>query len=87
MPPIAFTGFARNSRNVLWFVNDSIGGFQLAEDYMAKPQVVARVMGEDDEVQAFYLEENIALFKATLTAAEQKKKSGELKNRPLKPAN
>lgn len=84
MPPIAFTGFARNSRNVLWFVNDSIGGFQLAEDYMAKPQVVARVMGEDDEVQAFYLEENIALFKATLTAAEQKEKIRRIKKSPAK---
>jgi hypothetical protein len=47
----------------LWFVRDSLARFQLSEDLMARPQTVAKVTGEDDEVQAYFLEENINLFK------------------------
>lgn len=74
IPPKVFSGFAKNSRNILWFVNDSIARFQLIEDFMAKPQLVAKITGEDQEVQAYFLEENISLFRASLTRGEQKEK-------------
>ena len=41
---------------------------------MAKPQLVARVSGEDDEIQAFYLNEKIELLKASISKVEQKEK-------------
>ena len=84
LPPRIFTGFARNSRSILWFVRDSLARFQLSEDLMAQPQTVAKVMGEDDNVQAFFLEENIDLFKAVLTERERKEKSRRIKKSPTK---
>ena len=80
IPPKVFTGFARNSRNILWFVKDSLARFQLTEDLMAQPQVVAKVKGEDDDVQAYFLEDNIKLLKAVLTENERK----EIKKSPTK---
>ena len=35
IPEEIFSGFARNSRNIIWFVKDSIGSFQLFENMMA----------------------------------------------------
>ncbi|MDG1027930.1 MAG: DUF4837 family protein [Flavobacteriaceae bacterium] len=84
LPPKVFTGFARNSRSVLWFVRDSLARFQLSEDLMAQPQTVAKVTGEDDEVQAYFLEENINLFKAVLTEKERKEKIRRIKKSPTK---
>ena len=71
IPPKVFTGFAKNSRNIIWFVKDTIARFQIMENLIAQPQLVARVTGEDDEVQAYFLEENISLFKAALTEKER----------------
>ncbi len=79
LPPKVFSGFARNSRNILWFVKDTLGRFQLTEDMMAQPQTVAMVRGEDDDVQAYFLEENIELFKAVLTEKERKEKIRRIK--------
>ena len=84
IPPKVFTGFARNSRNILWFVKDSLAGFQLTEDLMAQPQVVAKVKGEDDDVQAYFLEDNIKLLKAVLTENERKEKVRRIKKSPTK---
>ena len=84
LPPKVFTGFARNSRNILWFVKDSIARFQMMENFMAKPQLVAKVTGEDDDVHAYLLEENIKLFKALLTEKEQKEKRRRIKKSPTK---
>ena len=84
LPPKIFTGFARNSRSILWFVRDSLARFQLSEDLMAQPQTVAMVKGEDDDVQAYFLEENIDLFKALLTEKERKEKSRRIKKSPNK---
>ena len=84
IPPKVFTGFARNSRNILWFVKDSLAGFQLTEDLMAQPQVVAKVKGEDDEVQAYFLEDNIKLLKAVLTENERKEKLRRIKKSSTK---
>ena len=84
IPPKVFTGFARNSRNILWFVKDSLARFQLTEDLMAQPQVVAKVKGEDDDVQAYFLEDNIKLLKAVLTENERKEKIRRIKKSPTK---
>lgn len=79
LPPKVFKGFARNSRSVLWFERDSFARFQLSEDLMARPQIVAKVTGLDDEVQAYFMEENINLFKAVLTEKERKEKIRRIK--------
>jgi hypothetical protein len=84
LPPSVFTGFARNSRNVLWFVKDSTARFQMIENLMAKPQLVAKVTGEDDEVQAYFLEDNISLLRATLTEKERIEKLRRIKKSPAK---
>lgn len=84
LPPKVFSGFARNSRNILWFVKDTLARFQLSEDMMAQPQTVAKVSGEDDDVQAHFLEENIDLFKAVLTQKERKEKIRRIKKSPTK---
>lgn len=84
IPPKVFTGFARNSRNILWFVKDSLARFQLTEDLMAQPQVVAKVKGEDDDLQAYFLEDNIKLLKAVLTENERKEKIRRIKKSPTK---
>jgi len=84
LPPKAFTGFARNSRNILWFVKDTLARFQLLEDLVAQPQIVAKLSGEGDEVQAYFLEENINLFKSVLTEKERKEKIRRIKKSPSK---
>ena len=84
IPEKVFKGFVKNSRNIIWFVNDSIGRFQLSENMMAKPQLVAKVSGEDQEVQAFFLEENIALLRASITEIEQIEKLRRIKKSPSK---
>ena len=82
IPEKVFTGFAKNSRNIIWFVKDSIGRFQLSENMMAKPQLVAKVSGEDEEIQAFYLEENIDLLIASIIEIEQTEKSRRINKSP-----
>ena len=49
-----------------------------------RPQTVAKVSGEDDDVQAYFLEENIDLFKAVLTEKERKEKIRRIKKSPTK---
>jgi hypothetical protein len=87
LPPKVFSGFAMNSRNILWFVKDTLGRFQLTEDMMAQPQTVAKVSGEDDDVQAYLFEENIDLFKAVLTQKERKEKIRRIKKSLTKDRN
>ena len=84
LPPKVFTGFARNSRNILWFVKDTIARFQMFEDMMAHPQTVTKISGQDDNVQAYFLEENITLLKAVLTEKERKEKMRRIKKSPNK---
>ena len=87
IPPKVFTGFAKNSRNIIWFVKDTIARFQIMENLIAQPQLVAKVTGEDDEVQAYFLEENISLFKAILTEKERVEKRRRIKKSPTKDRN
>ena len=74
MNPEVFTGFARQSRNIIWFQKDSISRFQLAKDQFAKPQIVCLITGEDPDSQGFYLEENSTLLKQTILENERKEK-------------
>ena len=72
--PKAFTGFARQGRNVVWFKKDSIPGFQLAKNQYAKPQILASITGIDAQIQQFYFEENANLLRQTIAENERKEK-------------
>ncbi len=74
IPPKAFSGFARNSRNVIIFSKDTINKINLLENPWAKPQVVALISGEDQEVMGFYLDENKDLILRTFAENERKEK-------------
>jgi len=85
--PKAFTGFARQSRNILWFQKDSTSRFQLAKDQFARPQIVASITGEDAEVQAFSFEENAELLRQTLAENERKEKLRRINKSPTTETN
>jgi len=72
--PKVFSSFARQSRNILWFVKDSLSQFQMQQDAFARPQIVALFKANDEEEQAFYLEENINLIKQSITENERLEK-------------
>jgi len=74
IPPKAFSGFARNSRNVIIFSKDTINKINLLENPWAKPQIVALISGEDQEVMGFYLDENKDLILRTFAENERKEK-------------
>ena len=71
IPPKAFSGFARNSRNVIIFSKDTINKINLLENPWSKPQVVVLISGEDQEVMSFYLEENKDLILRTFAENER----------------
>ena len=55
LQPSVFTGFARNSRNVIYFNKDTLGqGFKLIKNLWARPQITALITGEDEDVMSFY---------------------------------
>ncbi|MGI9541551.1 MAG: DUF4837 family protein, partial [Flavobacteriaceae bacterium] len=56
MNPKAFTGFARQNRNIIWFRKDSLEGFRLSQNQFARPQLLATITGIDTESQAFYFQ-------------------------------
>ncbi len=82
MNPEVFNGFARQSRNIIWFQKDSISRFQLAKDQFAKPQIVCLITGEDSDSQAFSLEENSILLKQTILENERKEKIRRINKSP-----
>ena len=69
--PKVFSGFAKQSRNILWFVKDSLSQFQMLKDAYARPQIVSLFKANDEEEQAFYLEENISLIRQSITENER----------------
>ena len=77
--PKAFTGFARNSRNILWFKKDSLSSFELSQDQFAKPQIVAFFKGEDQEIMANYVRENAILIQGLFQENERKEKLRRIK--------
>ncbi len=82
--PKAFTGFGRQSRNILWFQRDSIARFQLVKNQFAKPQILANITGEDTDVQAFNLMENSDLLRQTISENERVEKLRRIKKSQAK---
>ncbi len=80
--PKVFSGFARQSRNVIWFVKDSLSDFQMMQDAFARPQVVALFKGNDAEEQQFYLEENATLIRQTFSENERVEKLRRIAKAP-----
>ena len=72
--PKTFTGFARQSRNVVWFQKGENPDFQLAQNQFARPQILANVSGEDSEIQGFLFQENATLLRQTFAENERKEK-------------
>jgi len=79
MNPKVFTDFARHSRNILWFIKDSIPRFELSQNQFARPQIVARFSGEDAQIQNNYLIENASLINQTLIESERQEKLRRIK--------
>ena len=84
MNPKAFTGFARQNRNIIWFRKDSLEGFRMSQNQFARPQIVAKVIGLDSESQAFYFKENIILIKQSISENERLEKLRRIKKSPTK---
>lgn len=82
MNPKAFTGFARQNRNIIWFRKDSLEGFRLSQNQFARPQILATITGIDTESQAFYFQENTELLKETLIENERKEKLRRIMKSP-----
>lgn len=82
MNPKAFTGFARQNRNIIWFRKDSLEGFRLSQNQFARPQLLATITGIDTESQAFYFQENTELLKQTLIENERKEKLRRIMKSP-----
>ena len=82
MNPKAFTGFARQNRNIIWFRKDSLEGFRLSQNQFARPQILATITGVDTESQAFYFQENTELLKQTLIENERKEKLRRIMKSP-----
>jgi hypothetical protein len=80
--PKTFTGFARQGRNVVWFQKDSIARFQLVENQFARPQILARITGEDAEIQEFYFQENASLLRRSFAENERKEKMRRISKSP-----
>jgi hypothetical protein len=72
--PKTFSGFARQSRNVVWFQKGENPAFQLAQNQFARPQILANVSGEDSEIQGFLFQENATLLRQTFAENERREK-------------
>ena len=68
--PIAFSGFAKQSRNILWFVNNDLNQFKLMENVFSKPQIVIKSSFEDNDLHEFYFKENVNLIINTISYNE-----------------
>ncbi len=74
IPPKVFEGFARNSRNILWFRKDSLPRFELRQDQFAKPQILVYFSGEDQDIMKEYVLENTKLIQGLFQENERKEK-------------
>ena len=87
LSPEAFTGFGRHGRNILWFRKDSLNKIQLIQNQFARPQIVALVQGEDEEVMGEYIKENASLIIRTFQENERKEKIRRIKKSLTKDAD
>ena len=77
--PKAFSGFTKQSRNIIWFVNNGSNEFKLMENPFAKPQIVIKSSFEDNELHEFYFKENINLIINSILQNERKEKLRRIK--------
>ena len=87
IPPKAFSGFARSSRNIIVFSKDTIDKINLVKNPWARPQVVTLISGEDQDVMGFYLEENQDLILRTYSENERTEKLRRISKSPNKDQN
>lgn len=81
LEPEAFTGFGRHGRNILWFRTSAENKFQLVQNQFARPQILAIVQGEDQEVMGEYIKENASRLFVPFKKTNEKRKLDALKNR------
>tara|TARA_Y100000389_G_scaffold178577_1_gene191866 strand:- start:106 stop:1083 length:978 start_codon:yes stop_codon:yes gene_type:complete len=75
LDPSVFKGFARSSRNIVFFNKDTTGqGFRLVKNLWARPQTTAIITGEDEDVMSFYFEENKSLLMRAIEENERVEK-------------
>ena len=79
LDPKAFTGFGRHGRNIIWFRKDSLNQFQLIQNQFARPQILALVQGEDQEVMGEYIKANAQLLIGSFQEHERKEKVRRIK--------
>ena len=79
LEPEAFTGFGRHGRNILWFRTSAENKFQLVQNQFARPQILAIVQGEDQEVMGEYIKENASLLIRSFQENERKEKIRRIK--------
>ncbi|MGB1444210.1 MAG: DUF4837 family protein [Flavobacteriaceae bacterium] len=79
LEPEAFTGFGRHGRNILWFITSAENKFQLVQNQFARPQILAIVQGEDQEVMGEYIKENASLLIRSFQENERKEKIRRIK--------
>lgn len=79
LEPAAFTGFGRHGRNILWFRTSAENKFQLVQNQFARPQILAVVQGEDQEVMGEYIKENASLLIRSFQENERKEKIRRIK--------
>ena len=87
MPPKAFGGFARNSRNIIVFSKDTINKMNLVQNPWARPQIVTLISGEDKDVMGFYLDENQDLILRAYSENERTEKLRRISKSPNKDQN
>ncbi len=74
MPPVAFSDFARNSRNVLLVTQENKSAYDIKEDVYARPQRVAFIKGSNQQEIIDSISKNAKKIVATFKSNELKEK-------------
>ncbi len=84
IPPKIFTGFVRNSRNIIIFKSDSISKFQINKNKYAKEQILVEITASSDKKKMNLFEMNI---KSIIKAIEQNEMLEKLRRINKSPNN
>lgn len=79
LEPEAFTGFGRHGRNIMWFRKAEQNQFQLVQNQFARPQILAIIQGEDEEIMGEYIKENASLLIRSFQENERLEKIRRIK--------
>lgn len=82
IPPKVFTGFVRNSRNVILFKSDSISNFQINKNKYAKEQIVAEITASNDGKKMNLFEKNVKRIINSFKQNEMLEKSRRINKSP-----